>query len=88
MRHDTIAIMLAVCCQNMVTLCKGIQIPEPMNLLLLDSGILSFGTRNSAPGILVSANDWNPETRLLKIHSRWYYPAKFEAIHSHEGKVI
>ena len=77
--------MSAVCGQNMGTLCKGIQIPEPMNLSLSDSGILSFGIRNPTPGILISANDWNPESMSLKIHSRWYYPAQFEAMHSHEG---
>ena len=88
MRHDIIAVMSAVCGQNMVTLYKGIQIPEPMNLSVLDSRILSFGTRNPAPGILNSTEEWNPESSSLNIHSRWYYPAKFEAIHSHEGKVM
>ena len=71
-----------------VTLCKKIRIPEPMNLSVLESGILGLGIRNPALGILQPANDWNPESRSLKIHCRWYYATKREAIDSHEGKII
>ena len=67
---------------------SGFRIPESMNLSLLDSGIMGFGIRNQSPGILDPANDWNPESRSLKIHSRWYYATKLEAIDSHHGKII
>ena len=57
--------------------CKGIRIPESGNFLLLESGILGFGIRNPALGIRNPAlgirnptKDWNPESNLLKIHSR------------------
>ena len=52
----------------------------------LDSGILGFGFRNPAPGILNPSNDWNSESTSLKIRSRWYYPRKFEAIDLHQKK--
>ena len=50
--------------------CKGIRIPESGNFLLLESGILGFGIRNPALGIRNPTKDWNPESNLLKIHSR------------------
>ena len=50
--------------------CKGIRIPESRNFLLLESGILGFGIRNPALGIRNPTKDWNPESDLLKIHSR------------------
>ena len=67
---------------------QGIPDSGTHEFVLLDSRILGFGIRNPAPGILNSGNDWNPESGSLKIYSRWYYPAKLQAIHSHEGKVI
>ena len=50
--------------------CKGIRIPESRNFLLLESGILGFGIRNPALRIRNPTKDWNPESNLLKIHSR------------------
>ena len=50
--------------------CKGIQIPESTNFSVLESGILGFRIRNPALRIWNPANDWNPESKLLKIHSR------------------
>ena len=50
--------------------CKGIRIPESRNFLLVQSGILGFGIRNPALGIRNPTKDWNPESNLLKIHSR------------------
>ena len=62
-----------------------VRIREPMNFSVLESGILGFGVRNPALGILRPANDWNPESRSLKIHCRRYYATKREAIDWHEG---
>ena len=50
--------------------CKGIRIPESTNFLPLESGILGFGVRNPALRIRNPTKDWNPESNLLKIHSR------------------
>ena len=50
--------------------CKGIQILESRNFLLVESGILGFGIRNPALRIRNPTKDWNPESNLLKIHSR------------------
>jgi len=50
--------------------CKGIRIPESRNFLPVESGILGFGIRNPALGIRNPTKDWNPESNLLKIHSR------------------
>ena len=50
--------------------CKGIRIPESTNFLLVESGILGFGIRNPALRIRNPTKDWNPESNLLKIHSR------------------
>ena len=50
--------------------CKGIRIPESRNFLLVESGILGFGIRNTALRIQNPTKDWNPESNLLKIHSR------------------
>ena len=50
--------------------CKGIRIPESRNFLLVESAILGFGIRNPALGIRNPSKDWNPESKLLKIHSR------------------
>ena len=51
------------------TPCKGIRIPESRKFLSLESGILGFGIRNPALRIRNPTKDWNPESRLLKIHS-------------------
>ena len=50
--------------------CKGIRIPESMNFVLVESGILGFGIQNPALRIRNPTKDWNPESNLLKIHSR------------------
>ena len=50
--------------------CKGIRIPESRNFLLVESGILGFGIRYPALRIRNPTKDWNPESNLLKIHSR------------------
>jgi len=50
--------------------CKGIRIPESTNFVLVESGILGFGIRNPALRIRNPTKDWNPESNLLKIHSR------------------
>ena len=50
--------------------CKGIRIPESTNFLLVESGILGFGIQNPALRIRNPTKDWNPESNLLKIHSR------------------
>ena len=50
--------------------CKGIRIPESRIFLLVESGILGFGIRNLALRIRNPTKDWNPESNLLKIHSR------------------
>ena len=50
--------------------CKGIRIPESTNFVLVESGILGFGIQNPALRIRNPTKDWNPESNLLKIHSR------------------
>ena len=50
--------------------CKGIRNPESTNFVLVESGILGFGIQNPALRIQNPAKDWNPESNLLKIHSR------------------
>ena len=44
--------------------CKGIWIPELVKFLLVESGTLGFGIRNTAQGIWNPANYWNPESKL------------------------
>ena len=56
--------------EHIIAPCKGIRIPESRNFLLLESGILGFGIRNPAIRIRNPTKDWNPESKLLKIHSR------------------
>ena len=43
---------------------KGIRILEPGKFLLVESGILGFGIRNTAQGIRNPTNDWNPESKF------------------------
>ena len=38
--------------------------PESMEFLFVESGILGFGIRNTAQGIRNPANDWNPESKF------------------------
>ena len=51
--------------------CKEIRIPESRKFLLVESGILGFGIQNPALGIRNPTKDWNPESTLLRIHSRF-----------------
>ena len=45
--------------------CKGIRIPQfGKTLLIMESGILCFGTRNTAQRIRNPTNDWNPEPKF------------------------
>ena len=44
--------------------CKGVRIPESEKLLLVESGILGLGIRNTAVGIRNSTNNWNPESKF------------------------
>ena len=43
---------------------KGIRILEPGKFLLVESGILGFGIRNTAQGIRNPTNDWNPDSKF------------------------
>ena len=43
---------------------KGIRIAESGKFLLVESGILGFGIRNTAQGIQNPAKDWNPESKF------------------------
>ena len=43
---------------------------ESRNILFVESGILGFGIWNPALGIRNPTEDWNPESNLLKNHSR------------------
>ena len=44
--------------------CKEIRIPDPVKFLLVESGILGFGIRNSAQGIQNPATSWNLEFKF------------------------
>ena len=66
--------------------CKGIRIPESRNFLPLESGILSFGIRNPALRIRNPTKDWNPESNLLKIHSRLNWATRSKEKPSVYGK--
>ena len=44
--------------------CKGIRNPESGKFLLVESGILGFGIRNTAQGIRNPTNVWNPEFKF------------------------
>ena len=43
---------------------KGIRIPETVKFLLVNSGILEYGTQKTAQGIRNSTNDCNPESKF------------------------
>ena len=55
--------------------CKGIRIPESVKFLLVESGILGFGIRNTALRIRKPIKDlmefslWNPESKAWKPES-------------------
>ena len=40
------------------------RIPECQKFLLVESGILGFGIRNTAQGIKNPSNHWNPESKV------------------------
>ena len=42
----------------------GNLIPEFGKMLLVESGILGYGIRNSAQGIRNPAKDWDPESKF------------------------
>ena len=77
-------------CQNLKhsAPCKGIQIPEAMNFSLLELETLGLEIEN--PGLwYLESSSRNPESELLKIHSRFYWPHKqLEAIDSREEEII
>ena len=52
------------CAKENLTPCKRIWIPELVKFLLVESGTLGFGSRNTAQGIWNPANYWNPESKL------------------------
>ena len=66
--------------------CKGIRILESTNFLLVESGILGFGIRNPALRIRNPTKDWNPESNLLKIHSRLNWATRSKEKPSVYGK--
>ena len=43
---------------------KGLWIPESRKFLLVKSGILGFGVRNTFQGNRNPADDWNPESKF------------------------
>ena len=49
---------------------KVIRIPESNKFSLVESGILGSGIWNPTLRIQNPAKDWNPESKLLKIHSK------------------
>ena len=55
---------IACSAKTSIAPCKGIRIPEFGKTLVVESGILDFGIRNTAQGILNSTNDWNPESKF------------------------
>ena len=52
------------CAKENLAPCKGIWIPVLVKFLLVESGTLGFGIRNTAQGIWNPANYWNPESKL------------------------
>ena len=44
--------------------CEGIQIPQSWKFLLVESGILGLGVRNTAVGIRNPNDSWNPESKF------------------------
>ena len=55
-----------------IVLCKGIRIPESVKFLLVESGILGFGIRNTGQGNRNPTKGWNPESNfyLKRLESR------------------
>ena len=51
-------------CNRSIAPCKGIQIPESVKFFLVESGILGFGTQNTAQGIRTPNKEWNLEFKL------------------------
>ena len=51
-------------CNRSIAPCKGIQIPESVKFFLVESGILGFGTQNTAQGIRNPNKEWNLEFKL------------------------
>ena len=49
--------------------CKGIRIPESVQFLLEESGILSFGIQNTAQRIRNPTKDWN---QVPRIRNPWH----------------
>ena len=47
-----------------ITPCKGIWTPKSGNVLLVESGILGFGIRNTAQSIWNPTENWNPESNF------------------------
>ena len=43
---------------------KGLRILKSGKILLMESGILGFGIRNTAQGFRNPTNDWNPEPKF------------------------
>ena len=54
---------IPVCLGSLYT-CKGIRIPKSRKFLLVESGILGFGIRNTAVGIWNPTDNWNPESEF------------------------
>ena len=52
------------CAKGILAPCERIWIPESVKFLLVESGTLGFGIRNTAQGIWNPANYWNPESKL------------------------
>ena len=47
-----------------IAICKGIRILESWKCLLMESGILGFGTRNTTQGIRNPTKECNPESKF------------------------
>ena len=52
--------------------------PPPSPYRLLESGILSFGIRNSDQGPRKSANEWNPESSTWNPESTAWNPGQYQ----------
>ena len=51
-------------CNRSIAPCKGIRIPESVKFFLVESGILGFGTQNTAQGIRNPNKEWNLEFKF------------------------
>jgi len=61
------SLLLVHCCfpsRSTFASCKEIRILEYKKFLLVESGILGLGTRNTAKGIRNSTDEWNLESKL------------------------